>query len=195
MRKKSHIALAGFIAENTPVNELQAHRKAFALGSILPDCKPSFVTTKHEFFGTFDMVQEKIRMLTEDCDLQRRNARVYWRRLGEVIHYIADYFTFPHNGTFQGSLKEHCDYEQELKLELREAIRSGQAQIHAERVLNVRSVSELIEYIRERHAEYLAKKRCVADDIAYILTVCYQVVSGMVQLLMRRESMLEAVVV
>ncbi len=195
MRKKSHIALAGFIAENTPVNELQAHRKAFALGSILPDCKPSFVTTKHEFFGTFDMVQEKIRMLTVDCDLQRRKARVYWRRLGEVIHYIADYFTFPHNGTFQGTLKEHCDYEQELKLKLREQIRSGQAQIHAEQALKIHSVSELIDYIKERHAEYLAKKRCVAEDIDYIISVCYQVVSGMVQLLMRREPMLEAVII
>lgn len=195
MRKKSHIALAGFIAENTPVSELQAHRKAFALGNILPDCKPSFVTTKHEFNGTFEMIQEKLRMLTVDCDLRHRNARVYWRRAGEVIHYIADYFTFPHNETFEGSLKEHCDYEQELKLKLREYIRSGEAKIHAERVLRVHSVSELIDYIRERHAEYLAKKRCVADDIAFILSVCYQVVSGMVQLLMGRESVLEAVII
>ena len=112
-----------------------------------------------------------------------------------MIHYIADYFTFPHNETFEGSLKEHCDYEQELKLKLREHIRSGEAKIHAERVLRVHSVSELIDYIRERHAEYLAKKRCVADDIAFILSVCYQVVSGMVQLLMGRESVLEAVII
>lgn len=195
MRKKSHITLAKYIADNTPVDELQAHRKAFILGSILPDCKPSFVTTKHEFGGTFEMVQARIRMLTVDCDLEDRNARVYWRRLGEVIHYIADYFTFPHNETFEGSLKDHCDYEQELKLRLREHIRSGQAQIYAAHALKVDSISELINYIKERHAEYLTKKRCVADDISYIISVCYQVVCGMVQLLIRRESVLEAAIV
>ena len=79
--------------------------------------------------------------------------------------------------------------------QLAERFRSGEAKIHAERVLRVHSVSELIDYIRERHAEYLAKKRCVADDIAFILSVCYQVVSGMVQLLMGRESVLEAVII
>ncbi len=40
--------------------DLQSHRKAFCLGSILPDIRPSFVTKRHEFFGTFGEIQEKI---------------------------------------------------------------------------------------------------------------------------------------
>ena len=97
MRKKSHISLARYLVEDIQVPEMLEHRKAFYLGSILPDCKPSFLTQRHEFGETFDMVQERIYALSMDDELIRTNARAYMRQLGEVIHYLADYFTFPHN--------------------------------------------------------------------------------------------------
>lgn len=60
LRKKSHILLARYLADQMPANEsLQSHRKAFCLGNILPDIQPSFVTKRHEYFGTFDEVQER----------------------------------------------------------------------------------------------------------------------------------------
>ena len=46
--------------------------------------------------------------------MDQYRERVFWRRLGEIFHYIADYFTFPHNKTFTGSLVEHNSYEKEL---------------------------------------------------------------------------------
>lgn len=188
MRKKSHIALAQYIAENMRTNELQAHRKAFCLGSILPDCKPSFVTTKHEFQGTFEKIKDDMRNLTEDCNLWTRNERVYWRRLGEVIHYIADYFTFPHNVTFGGSLKEHCDYEQELKLSLKDYVKNNKSGEFISEVKCFHNLDQLFHYISEQHKEYLSRKRSVNDDIRYILTVCFQVVNGIVQLLNQRAE-------
>ena len=67
MRKKSHILLARYLADQMTVSEsLQSHRKAFCLGNILPDIRPSFVTKRHEFFGTFDEIQEKLKTLVED---------------------------------------------------------------------------------------------------------------------------------
>ena len=103
VRKKSHILLARYLADQMPANEsLQSHRKAFCLGNILPDIQPSFVTKRHEYFGTFDEVQGKIRRLVQSG--AGYNDRVFWRRSGEVMHYIADYFTFPHNKTFDGTL-------------------------------------------------------------------------------------------
>ena len=54
MRKKSHILLARYLADQMQTTaSLQSHRKAFCLGSILPDIKPSFITRRHEFYGTF----------------------------------------------------------------------------------------------------------------------------------------------
>ena len=116
MRKKSHISLAKYIVKDMEVPVMTDHRKAFYLGSILPDCKPSFLTQRHEFEGTFEMVKERICDLSLDAELILRNARAFMRRLGEIIHYIADYFTFPHNMIYEGGFKEHCVYEKELKL-------------------------------------------------------------------------------
>ncbi len=111
MRKKSHILVARYLADQMSVEEsLQSHRKAFCLGSILPDIKPSFLTRKHEYFGTFEEIRQKMRQLVE-CRSGRVKERVYWRRLGEVMHYMADYFTFPHNINFTGNLYEHNKYE------------------------------------------------------------------------------------
>ena len=193
MRKKSHISLAKYIVNDIDTLELDNHRKAFYLGSILPDCKPSFLTKKHEFAGTFTEVQKSLRNLTVDCDLNERNERVYWRRLGEVIHYVADYFTFPHNATYDGNLKDHCMYEKELKLRLKEYIRIGEAQENQPEIMKFYTVESLIKFIENSHAEYLKFKRSVEEDVRYIVDLCRQVVAAVVELLYRRIASLSLI--
>lgn len=181
MRKKSHILLGKYLADQmTASSSLQFHRKAFCLGNILPDIKPSFVTKRHEFFGTFDEVQDKLKFLVER-DRETLHARVFWRRLGEIIHYIADYFTFPHNKTFTGSLIEHNSYEKELKDQLKRYIESGEAERYAVSAIRFGSFEQLIEYVKARHNLYLQKKRSISEDIRYILEVCFQVFQGVLQ--------------
>ena len=188
LRKKSHILLARYLADQMPANEsLQSHRKAFCLGSILPDIQPSFVTKRHEYFGTFDEVQGKIRRLVEN-GLGEYNDRVFWRRTGEIMHYIADYFTFPHNKTFDGSLRQHNTYEKHLKNELKAFVESGRADVYAEKNLRFDTLNQLLDYIRERHKVYLDRKRSIEEDIHYILTVCFQVFQGLFQLCLRAVS-------
>ena len=97
MRKKSHLSLAVYLIDNMDSSLLINHRKAFLLGSILPDCRPSFVTTKHNMEETFDMVSDFISQLTVDSHDYKRISTAYVRKLGEVTHYVADYFTYPHN--------------------------------------------------------------------------------------------------
>ena len=82
MRKKSHILLGRYLADQmSEVYSLQQHRKAFCLGNIMPDLRPSFLTTRHEFFGTFNQLQNKMKELVER-NPEEENARVYWRRFG-----------------------------------------------------------------------------------------------------------------
>lgn len=190
MRKKSHILLARYIADQMEsAHELQNHRKAFCLGSILPDIKPSFLTMKHEFGETFYDVERKIHDLTVNCTLHGRNPRTYWRDLGEVIHYMADYFTFPHNETFSGTLLEHGQYEKELKHRLKHCIMTGKAEIHLQDKIEFESVSELAEFIKSNHKVYLSKERNVAEDISFILNICYQAVQGIFHLLNRQYEL------
>ena len=182
MRKKSHILLGRYLADQmSEVYSLQQHRKAFCLGNIMPDLRPSFLTTRHEFFGTFSQLQEKMRELIER-NPEEDNARVYWRRFGEVMHYMADYFTFPHNRTFDGTLRQHNSYEKNLKNELKAFVKSGKADVYAEKKLKFENLGELDDFIKDHHREYLGRKRNIDEDIHYILSVCYQVFQGLVQL-------------
>lgn len=183
VRKKSHILLARCLADQMPKSELQSHRKAFCLGSVLPDLRPSFLTTKHEFNVNFDSVTDKIKKLTADCDTDERNARVYWRQLGEVTHHVADYFTFPHNDTYEGTLLEHGQYEAELKRDLKTYIKKGDAVSNCRKEVKFQSFEHIVSFIKRVHEIYIMRERNVQEDIQFIITVCYQVMQGMIRLL------------
>jgi len=182
MRKKSHILLASYLVRDIQTEQLLQHKKAFCLGSILPDCKPSFLTTKHEFQGTFDMVQGRIENLSKKERYFGNNQRAYVRQIGEVIHYIADYFTFPHNNTYTGNLKDHCTYEKELKFGLRKYIKSGQVSEYRPFVKQFENLQQLFEFIKTVHMEYLSRKRNVEEDCIFIVNTCRQVVQSIFQL-------------
>ena len=182
VRKKSHILLARYLADQMPANEsLQSHRKAFCLGNILPDIQPSFVTKRHEYFGTFDEVQGKIRRLVQSG--AGYNDRVFWRRSGEVMHYIADYFTFPHNCVFTGSIREHCIYEKKLKFALRSYIRSGEINVNSTVVRRFTTPQQLCDYVIQIHQQYLKCNKTVESDCRYIVALCHVAVAGILNLL------------
>lgn len=182
MRKKSHISLAGYIVSNMDRQDLIKHRKAFYLGSILPDCKPSFLTTKHEYGQTFEKLKEDMKRLTIVTDININNKRAYWRNVGQVIHYVADYFTFPHNKNYEGNLKDHCLYEKDLKFKLREYIKSGEAQKNITSFVRLESLDALFQFIAKAHAEYVSFKRSVVEDCKYIVNITLQVVCSIIYL-------------
>lgn len=183
MRKKSHVSLARYLVESIGEQELTQHRKAFCLGSILPDCKPSFLTTKHEMQGTFQKVRSEIYRLSEGRDVA--NMRAYFRDLGQVIHYIADYFTFPHNVHYMGSLREHCRYEQYLKKNLRTYLSSGEADRGIQVGPELATPEAICQFIQRAHEAYVRCKTDVYQDCRQIVAMCRQVVEAVIQLFLR----------
>lgn len=186
MRKKSHISLAKHIVDRAGIQSFDKHKKAFYIGSILPDCKPSFITKRHEITGTFQFVEHKIHKLTHGYHKIGDLSTVYFTRLGEVIHYVADYFTFPHNKEYPGTIKEHCIYEGKLKHKLRSYIKNASEQdlkrqedaiLHARDWKQFQTVSDICNFIKEEHDKYIHKKyHSVEEDCKYIVDICSQVV-------------------
>lgn len=181
MRKKSHISLAKHIVNIADIQNFDKHKKAFYVGSILPDCKPSFLTKRHEINGTFDLVEKGIEKLTRGYQNIEELSTAYFTRLGEVMHYIADYFTFPHNREYDGTMKEHCIYEGRLKHRLREYIRTlnerdiqkWKESIHLEDLERFRSVADICAYLKEQHKNYIQQGRhSVEEDCRYIVSIC-----------------------
>lgn len=184
MRKKSHIGLARYLTNHKHQELLTSHRYFFYAGSILPDCRPSFLTTRHNIESTLPLIQKYM----ERMRLHRAKAAApsFNRRdcitLGQILHYIADYFTYPHNDSiYPGSLKDHCHYEEYLKQRLREYFQNGTAFQIPYTPLEKRMTSkEIIHFIQQKHNEYLAlPSHSIESDCHYIIAVNQSVLSAL----------------
>lgn len=176
MRKKSHIALARYLVSESRDKELKKHKYAFYLGSILPDIKPSFIYKRHEISETFSDLQKQIEVLSApDAGDKEKNNSKYYRHLGEVSHYIADYFTYPHNEKFTGGLREHCSYEEDLKKKLRWHIQSGKAASRKKKYIEFSAPEALFDFVRKSHQDYLMEHNTVEGDISHIIPMNSQV--------------------
>ena len=179
MRKKSHITLAKYLVKESRDKDLKKHKYAFYLGSILPDIKPSFIYRRHEISQTFPALQKRIIKLTDLSPKEKeKNTTKYYRHLGEVSHYLADYFTFPHNQKFTGGFREHCSYEQELKKKLRSHITSGKAASRKKRYIEFSAPEALFDFVSKTHQEYLTEKNTVEGDISHIIPINSQVLKS-----------------
>lgn len=188
VRKKSHFILANCLADHIESEQMRYHRTAFCFGNLLPDLKPSFVTVRHEYHVNFETVCTSIRQLVEECGRFEFDSAHYWMRAGEVAHYVADYFTFPHNEHYTGTLVEHSYYEGDLKNRLKVYILDGSAEAHFTKQVEFNCFEQVIEFIKKAHCIYEMKERSVEEDIKFIITVCYQVIQGIVHLVEERLS-------
>lgn len=167
MRKINHINLSNVLLEQ--LNEEQYKRKSFIVGNILPDCLPTFIYIRHNIESTFEKVEKLLKqLLTLKLDTYR-----FWIKLGCVMHYIADYFTYPHTKFFKGSFKEHNTYEKLLKNNFKKNL----SKIHCGKIPIFKTEYELLKYIKEEQTIYfLEKKENLVNtfliDTDYIFHVC-----------------------
>lgn len=193
MRKKSHVSLAKHIVNISDIPGFDKHRKAFYVGSVLPDCKPSFLTRRHEITETFNLVENGIQKLTKGYGDMDDLSTMYFTKLGEVIHYIADYFTFPHNKEYSGNIRQHCIYEGKLKNKLQEYIRNlsekdlrkWKYNLRLEELEQFNSVSDICEFLREEHRSYIRRgNHSVEEDCKYIVGICSKVAMAILHVCM-----------
>ncbi len=188
MRKKSHLSLAKFLVKNMQVQGLVDHRKAFYIGSILPDLKPSFLTKRHTFDETFGILINEIKKITVEFDIEKGINSYFARHLGVVTHYLSDYCTYPHNNVFHGSISEHVLYEKELKHSLKEYFSRVGTNRERKQCHLITSLDEIVHSIVLIHKEYLKEIKCVNEDINYIIELCYKVVNTIVSFLEKAIS-------
>ena len=183
MRKKSHISLAGQIMDSLRLEEVFDYKLPFYVGSIWPDCRPSFLTTPHTFDITYDKIENQLDDFVADYDTLKGMNMRRCAKLGVIIHYIADYFTFPHNSTYEGNVKDHCIYERDLKHGLKEYLSTEEAMERKDKIVPLNSTKGLSEFIQNIHAEYMRRQHSVADDIKYIVDVCTTVVMSILNII------------
>ena len=182
MKKKSHMSLARYLIDSMQNEELLKYSKSFLFGSILPDCIPSFITRRHTIEDTFDILKNELIEIIDNYDWSQGITRGFCRRLGVIIHYIADYFTFPHNKVFTGSMKEHITYEFSLMDTLKSYLKSGEADKFLTSDNVFYSVDNICEFIKETHEKYLEVVEKISTDCRYIVGMTAQVVMAVLHI-------------
>lgn len=184
MRKKSHISLAKGVVHGLAVDQRFGHRISLYFGSILPDCTIGFLTRRHCMEETFDLCEKRMLGFLEHYKTKKKGLSICSSvRMGVVLHYIADYFTFPHNAHYTGSLKDHCAYEESLKQHMRRFIdsrcESTDCEYDRRNAQSIRTISDLLAYIYEKHEKYI--QDCCNEnlDCAYAYVVSLTVMRSL----------------
>ncbi len=189
MRKKSHISLAWYLMNSEGMDSLKQYKGSFYLGSILPDCVPSFLVRKHTMEDSFQILEKEVQKMISHFDPEKGLNRYFCRRLGVITHYISDYFTFPHNAHYPGKLKDHCIYEEALKKSLRSYVRSPEA-VRKRLGDRVHTPEEILAFVQKMHEIYARAESVVKRDCEFIISLCHTVVDAI--LLFIEKQMLDA---
>lgn len=96
-------------------------KKRFAYGNIKPDLSLTMFTCPHKLYQSFNVLKSH----TRDLFTQQMNIADFSEKLGEVTHYLSDYFCFAHSDIYQGSGLAHYAYESSMLFRLRRFIREA----------------------------------------------------------------------
>ena len=182
MRKKSHISLAKGIIHGLGLQDRMNHRFTFYLGSIWPDCIPSFLVKKHCIDETFDIFGRKMEKFIEKYKAKRDMGYLSSLRMGVITHYVADYFTYPHNSHYPGGFVKHCIYEEDLKHKMYSFIDEVRSKKSTDSVETMLDVQDILTYVREKHNRYMSKEGNVDFDCGYSFSACMKVVASLLEI-------------
>ena len=158
MNKKCHWTLATHLMGEGP---WRLRGLALRLGSIMPDVLVYTYWTGHYYDTTAKRVERNLNALKENGTWTMANCF----RLGYNLHFLEDYFTYPHNSHFEGGFIAHCWYEHRLSREMGRRLKNA---------VPVESGSAGHGAIRatlgERHAAYMNDVPSPENDAAYIIS-------------------------
>jgi hypothetical protein len=119
MKSNDHIALAKYLLQSAENVETKRYKKAFVFGNIEPDYN-IFTYMRGLFFNkafhghNAENSEKHIKKSLKRLNSRGIHSTLDFFRLGALIHYITDSFTFAHNTAFRGNLREHATYERKL---------------------------------------------------------------------------------
>ena len=156
MNKSGHLIVTGSLFQNLD----RRYKFWLLVGSILPDIFVHTYLTGHTWAASFSLTAEKMRQL----EWKGRMNSFSFLKLGYILHYIEDYFTFPHTEGYTGSLSDHVRYEKELT----EYLSVHHDFMDFKDCDDTASIDTLIIYLEKNHQKYKEIVPGFANDFKYI---------------------------
>ena len=153
-------------------------QSGFVYGNLKPDLTGTYLTKRHNPSIMMDEVMEKIRAFTEKYTIGPVNGHELSIDLGEICHFMTDFFTYPHNDDiYDRNLLAHYVYEKRVALVIRRRMTEAKFEQWA-------SVDALINRIGAMHDEYRAAGRHhgIDDDLIHICRATAMVVLSIISI-------------
>ena len=153
--------------------------KAFMKGKLMNKYGHVTVTKRHTWDSSYNKISRRLQRL-------ERHGRMNcfsFLSLGYALHYIEDYFTFPHNSWYPEPMSEHVLYE----IKFMNYIRENKNDINKPLISNNgRGVSadRMLDYLVTNHKQYAANEQGFDNDYSFITSVGYAFVTNYVKLFM-----------
>ena len=132
-----------------------------------------------------DEVMDKIRAFTEKYTIGPNNGRELSVDLGEICHYMTDFFTYPHNDDiYDHNLLAHYLYEKRVALVIRRRLTEARFEKWASPIIPPTSVDALVNRITALHDSYRAEGRRhgIDDDLLHICRATATVVLAIISI-------------
>jgi hypothetical protein len=160
-------------------------QNGFLYGNLKPDLTGTYLTKRHYPSLMMDDVKEKIRVFVEKYTISTTNGHDLSVDLGEICHFMTDFFTFPHNDDiYSHNLLAHYVYEKRIALIIRRRMTEAHFEEWSSRIIPALTVEALISRITRLHDEYRAEGRhhCINDDLQYICQATTLVVLSIINI-------------
>lgn len=117
-------------------------------------------------------------MENDDCS----DLRLFSRRMGELLHYTADYFTTAHNkGYLKRNLRLHMIYETKLHFTLQKTLKKLACACP-------RTDTQPLAYLKWLHERYEDERGGIGTDLNYILVASVTITVSVMSLYYRKQQ-------
>lgn len=177
MRRNSHSQLGHFLAKNYMEGMPKRCVYAFRFGCIEPDMNPATYlkgSRRVRRLRGHDFNSAEKYMKRVSCRLEEHSVKGVFSfyRLGRLVHYITDGFTFAHNENFSGSLKDHSRYEHGLHEFFSDYLRTW-----GDSLLAAQAGGSAFNVIAREHSKYMRQPSNMAKDSRFAILTALSVVS------------------
>ncbi len=181
MKRESHKILGHYLMQQLQVAPAYRHRKAFLFGCTEPDSNPFTYlkgsrTIQWLRGHNYRNAERLMARLSASLSRRERWGMLDYYRLGKLIHYTSDAFTYAHNETFRENIHEHRCYEARLQ----RCFKTSLALAWGARERRQHAREAVFAAVREAHASYMNTDRSIRTDVEYILRMTEQVFCGLV---------------
>jgi hypothetical protein len=158
------------------------YRKAFIFGCIQPDKNLTTYlkgSIQWQWFRghNWDNAKKYIQKVSERLQRRKHLHLIDYYRLGKLIHYTADSFTYAHNKHYADNLSAHRGYERDLDSYLEHHLLLNADEIKFE----IDPAVSVSDFIRSHHSQYMCDSPCIQNDVKYCIQMCTQVLQILLQ--------------